>query len=505
MNKLSIKAFSNSNIIKGTIILTIAGFITRIIGFLFRIFLTDKIGAEGLGIYQLIFPIQVVCFSLCTIGFEMAISKLVAATKKTSDNSGLYYLICGIIISLAISIIISFIVFNNSDYIAIHLLLEPRCSELVMYMSLSIPLASIHSCICGYYLGLKNTRIPALTQLIEQIIRVISIYIIILLFEKNNYQVSPVVAVMGSVIGELASTVYCLINISKTFRKKFKYSDFCKRLNSISKQLFMLSLPLTLNKLMLSILQSIQSALIPGMLITYGLSSKDALSVYGILLGLVLPLVMFPSAIVNSMSLLLLPTISEADSSNNNSKIKTATEKACFFSIVFGILCLGIFVRFGNEISTLLFKNDSGIYISKLGIICPFIFITSTIASTINGLGHTEITFIHNIVSTILQIISIIFLIPRCGIDGYIFGLLISSIISSVSHYISMYRLVNFNLNIKKTFIYPFIVIFLLIKMCDIIFISILNFNNTYSFLLSAGISCLIYCLIYFKYFFIKD
>lgn len=501
MNKSYISTFTKSSIIKGTIILTFAGFITRIIGFLFRIFLTGKIGAEGLGIYQLIFPIQIVCFSFCTMGFEMAISKLVAANKKSSDNAGLYYLISGILMSVIISVVITIIVFTNSDYIARRLLLEPRCSELVMYMSLSIPLASIHSCICGYYLGIKNSRIPALTQVIEQLIRVISIYLIIMLFEKYNYRVTPVVAVMGSVIGELSSTIYCILSINKNLRKNFKYSVFYQKIKYVSKEIFMLSFPLTLNKLMLSILQSIQSVLIPSMLITYGLSSKDALSIYGIILGLVLPLIMFPSAIVNSMALLLLPAISEADSNNNTDKIQIATQKATFFSIVFGILCLGIFARYGNEISLLLFRNNSGKYISSLGLICPFIFVTATMASTINGLGHTEITFIHNIVSTLIQILSIIFLIPRYGINGYITGLIISTVISAISHYISMYHLIKFKLNIMNTFIYPFIVIFLLIKICDFVFLNIITLSTIYAFICSGVVICILYSLIYINIF----
>lgn len=399
MNKNTFLSIIKSSVVKGTIILTIAGFITRIIGFFFRIFLTDKIGAEGLGIYQFF--------------------------------------------------------------------------------------------------------------------RVTFTYLLIFTLERYNYPITPVIAVIGSLIGEIASSFYCAINIYSMLNKTYLFKNrieqkkltnnyeisykFKNCYKKITLEILKLSLPLTLNKLMLSILQSIQSILIPSMLIIYGCTSSKALSLYGITLGLVLPLVMFPSAIVNSMSLLILPTISEADSNKNVSKVKLTLEKAITFSSIFGILCFGIFARYGKEISLLIFHSDYGKYICILGAICPFTYITATIGSTINGLGYTEITFRHNIVMALIQIISIVFFVPKYGIIGYISGLLLSSAVGSILHYISIKHLVKFNLNRRKVFIYPFMYVFLLIKSCDSIFIQLLHTENIYTFLTSSIIVCITYILLYLK------
>lgn len=498
MLKNTFKNMFKSSIVKGTIILTAAGFITRIIGFFFRIFLTGVIGAEGLGIYQLIFPVQIVCYSLCTMGFELSISKLVASSKKSLKEARAY-LICGVIISVSISLIIAVIVYVNAQYIAVRLLFEKRCAILIKCMSISIPLTSIHSCICGYYLGLKKTNIPAISQIVEQTVRVLSIYIMVVLLTKNNITVSPVVAVIGSTVGEVGSTLYCVFNLRLKNKKLSFDNEKVHIFKNKTKQILQMSVPLTLNKLMLSILQSIQSALIPSMLVIYGMRSSEALSIYGIILGLVIPLVMFPSAIINSLSIILLPAISEADSNNNSKKICLTIEKSVSFCMIFGILCSIIFYNYGEPISMMLFHANYGEYIKNLGLVCPFIYITYTLASTINGLGHTEITFIHSIVSTIIQIISIIFLIPRIGISGFIIGQLVSCIISSVAHYISMYRLVSFKISLFKSCFLPTVILMLLTYIFKCLFTVFIPINSIAAFIISCMLTCTIYVYILLK------
>lgn len=498
MIKSIYKTLIRSNIIKGTLILTAAGFATRIIGFFFRIFLTGKIGAEGLGIYQLIFPIQTICYSICTIGFETAISKLTAAYAQQKNSSALRYLKCALILSVLISLVMSALIYCNSEYLSSRILMEPRCNNLIKVMAFSVPLASIHSCICGYYLGRKKTNIPAISQLIEQLARVFSIILIIYILEYKQIEITPIVAVTGSVLGEVFSMLFCVFHLRTFFfRKKLPaitHNEFVKN----AKTILSLSLPITLNRLMLSILQSIQSILIPNMLIVYGYSAAKALGVYGILLGLVLPLILFPGAIVNSLSMLLLPTISEADSQHNTKRIKLTTEKALNFCCLFGVFCAAIFIRFGNEIGFFLLSNqDSGTYISLLGVLCPFIYITSTLASIINGLGHTTTTFIINIISTIIQIFSIIIIMPHYGILGYIAGFVFSNILNAIFLFMYTRHIIPVSLHTFSNIVIPSLTLFALIKIMDFIIPARLSMTNPFAAIVSLCIIACAYCILF--------
>ncbi|MBQ3545757.1 MAG: oligosaccharide flippase family protein [Lachnospiraceae bacterium] len=425
---MNISTITGNKIIKGTFILTLSSFISRIIGFLFRIFLTGKIGAEALGIIQLIFPIQIICCSICGFGFENAISKLTAESKIYKDNSKNTYFINGVFISFLISIIVMFFTFSFSKIISNRYILEPRCNVLLKIMSISIPISSIHYCIYGYYLGHRNTKIPAISQIVEQIVRVLSICIFIFIADMYNYRITPSYVITGTVIGETSATIYCLLMLRKS-KVSLNPEDINK---SNIKKILSLSTPLSLNRLLSSILQSFQNILIPNMLIIYGLTNSESLGVYGIVTGIVIPLVFFPSAIIHSFCLMILPTISEANSRKNNSKINFATNKSIELCIIFGVFCSTIFYNYGNVIGELLLNsNDVGKYVSLLGLICPFIYISAILTSIINGLGHTGITFLINIITSVIQIFLIVTVIPKYGVLGFIYAFIIGNFINS--------------------------------------------------------------------------
>ena len=161
-------------LITGTLLLTAAGFLSRILGFFYRIFLSRTIGAEGLGIYQMIFPIHGIAFALCAGPIQTSISRLAAANVKKGRST----FRAGLTISLTISVILMIAIRFSAPFLAEHVLLEPQCAPLLPIMALSIPFSAIHACICGYYYGMKKTAVPALSQLLEQFIRIGAVLLI---------------------------------------------------------------------------------------------------------------------------------------------------------------------------------------------------------------------------------------------------------------------------------------------------------------------------------------
>ena len=155
-------------VISGTLLLSAAGILGKIIGFFYRIFLSRTIGAEGLGIYQLIFPISTICFAITVSGLSTALSKFIAEYQERDPSSPRRFLIVCLMISGSLSLGMMFLLFRYSGFIAENILLEPRCEPLVPILACSIPLASVHSCIHGYYYGKKKAGVPALSSFMEQ-------------------------------------------------------------------------------------------------------------------------------------------------------------------------------------------------------------------------------------------------------------------------------------------------------------------------------------------------
>lgn len=451
---------SKNKVIKGTCILTCAGLITKLIGFYYRIFLSKTIGAEGMGLYQMIFPIYGLCFALSVSGIQTAISKYVAAENANSNSKGMIdTLKTGLTMALIMSFLTAIFLYNTSGFIASDVLGDARCERLLQLAAFSVPLGALHSCINSYYIGRQKTFIPGFTQLIEQVIRVFSVYIITtVLISTNafedNHSLMPELAVIGLILGEAASSIISLLSILN--EKDFKFFNRIEKGKQLKSNILTMACPLTLNRVLLSLVTSLEAILIPLFLQKYGLTGDDAIATYGILTGMAMPFIFFPSTLTNAISSLLLPSISEAQAGGSVKTISFISEKSIKYCLSIGIFCTGFFVFFGNELGIGLYDNYvAGAYITILGWLCPFLYLCSTLASILNGLGHTRLTFRNNMISTIIRLLFVIFVIPKIGIKGYLYGLLISEILCALMHFLALIKYTKIRYNFIEFLLLP--------------------------------------------------
>ena len=418
-------------LLKGTLLLTGAGFITKIIGFIYRIFLSQTIGAEGMGIYQLIFPIHTLCFALSVGGIQTAISRFTAARAALKDEQGArdIFVLSGAL-STAIALIVSAALYHNASWFAVHILLEERCTSLLQVMAFSIPMGTLHSCINGYYYARKKLAVPASAQLLEQCARVGVSYGMFLILTEQGLPVTPMVAVAGLLGGELVSMLFSLIVILWDYQK---HGYRLRKLTSpvkVMQEIITLSFPLTCSRLLVNILHSIESVLIPGHLRLYGLDNGSALSVYGVLTGMALPLILFPSAVTNAVSTVLLPSVAEHQAVGNQKAIRRAILLSVKYCLILGFLSTAFFFFAGDFLGLVLFKNEfAATFIKTLSFICPCLYLSGTLNGILNGLGAANQSFILNTVGLGVRIAFVFFVIPEYGIQGYLWGLIVSELL----------------------------------------------------------------------------
>ena len=440
----------NHPLVTGTVILTLTGLLSRFIGFFYRIFLSNVFGAEGMGIYQLIAPVLALSFALTVSGIQTAISKYVAGETSTHDyRTSFRTLWTGFLLAMALSVVCALYIYLYADQIAVTLLLESRTAPLLRIIALSIPMATVHSCINGYFYGIRKTAIPAVTQLAEQICRVGSVYLIYHICLQHNTTPTISFAVVGLVIGESASMVVSVIAILSRAHQVFPEGITRERTHAVSGtyrritgQLLRLAVPLSANRLVLNLLQSIEAIYIPNRLMAYGLNNADALGVYGVLTGMSLPLILFPSAITNSISVLLLPIVSEAEASGNQAAVRRAIMTSIRYCILLGYGCTAMFLLLGRTAGRMLFHSElAGSFILTLSFICPFMYIASTLNSILNGLGKTIQTFLFSVVSLLLRLLFVFIAIPVYGIKGYLWGMLASQMMQTFLCTVSALRI----------------------------------------------------------------
>ncbi len=497
------KSNSLSNLFKSpffhaTFYLTAAGFLCRLLGFFYRIFLSNVIGAEGMGIYELIFPIYGLCHAISVSPIQTAISKFTAEESKGNGciNSR-RTLHAGLFLSFSLSALLALSVWISSDWIANHFLFEERCTSLLKIMAVALPFSSIHSCISGYYYGIKKAGIPSLSQLTEQIVRVSSVYLLVSIAQTNHLQITPLFAVYGLLFGEAASFLFSTLSIclSKNCGSKKATAFWPIQLKNI----LLLAIPLSLNRLMLTFFQSIESISIPTNLRLYGMSSTTALETYGVFTGMSMHFILFPAAITNSLAVMLLPAVSEAQSQKNNRRISDMASKSLRFCLTIGILFTGIFLVYGADMGTIVFHNSlAGNYIPTLSWLCPFLYVSTTIGSILNGLGKTKSTFLHNMASLCLRILFIFLLVPRLGMYGYLLGVLISQLLLMLLHLYSCQKSIKLEFYVFPDMIKPIFCTASALLITKFLSEHILHTYFSLSPLLELGVHCMLSAFLFF-------
>lgn len=443
--------FAKNRLITGTLILTAASFISRIFGFFYRMFLSQTFGEESMGIYQLISPVIALSYSFAIAGIETSISKYIAECNcEKKESSKVHVLQIGVLLSVGLSILTGFIIFEYAEPISVLLLMEKRCTSLVRIYAISMPLAAIHSCINGYYYGLKKTAVPAVSQLIEQMVRVGSVYLICEIIFQMDKTPSISVAAIGLVAGELASTLTCIISM-RLFSKKdlLTSTDGTFSNSEILNGILKMALPLTLNRIVLNLFHSVESVYIPNRLLLFGFSHKDALSLYGVLTGMAFPLIFAPSTLTNSLSVLLLPYVSEAESMNRTNRIVSAFRKCLTGCILLGVICGIIFFLFGDFFGALLFHSErAGAFIVSLSYICPFLYLGGVLSSILHGLGRAGCVFWLQLISLLIRLLFVFIAIPLIGIQGYLIGILVSQLVFCILIFIALKDYIYYNRNV---------------------------------------------------------
>lgn len=424
MPRLQFKKYAGHPLLFGTALLTATGLASRIIGFFYRIFLSHTIGAHGMGIYQLIFPVFSLGMAFCGAGIQTAVSKYTAEASDSKDKPQVY-LYAGMLLSLGLSLACATFLSMNAEWIAVSVLDEPRCGKLLRILAISLPLACIHSCINGYYYGLQKTAVPSVSQLIEQVCRVLSVYLIYHISGSQGKTVTAAIAVWGIVCGELAGALFSLTFV--------RFSKCTRYFSTALQKIFIFSVPLTANRVLVNFVNSVEAILIPICLKSYGYENQDALSLFGILTGMAMPMILFPSVLTNSISVMLLPSVSQAKAQKNKALIYRTIRRTIESCLVLGFASTLFFLLTYSLIGQYLFANTlAGVYIRTLSFICPFMFLCTTLNSILHGLGYPAATLLINLGSCLIRIAFIWFLVPMYGIRAYLYGMLASQVAAAV-------------------------------------------------------------------------
>lgn len=317
-------------LLKNAIILTITSFILRAFGMVVRLYISNKIGAEGMGLYQLIISIYVLASTFVTAGVRTTIIRLVtdAIARRESTGNIKKIMVKASLISICVSVFAIFIFYFLAEPISIHFLKDSRCILSIKILVLVLPFLAIESCCKGYFLAKRRVIFNSIAQLFEQFVRIVFLFVFLEIWGNVELEKVCMLVILSDMISEAASCIFVYIKYNKETKKistknckGFKLKDF-----------FDISFPVAIDKYITSILKTIENILIPNMLTIFTLSREVSLSEFGYLKGMALPLIFFPASFLTAISTLLIPEASEAKVLNQGDKIRKLVEKTIQFT-----------------------------------------------------------------------------------------------------------------------------------------------------------------------------
>ena len=403
--------------IKSVILLIIGGFITKIISMLIKIVLARLIGTEGMGIYMLISPTFTLLMALAQLGFPVAISKLVAEENKNNKN-----LVFSIIpISLFINVIIIVFLIFSASYISNNLLNEPRCYYCLICIGLVLPFISISSILRGYFFGKQQMFPHVLSNITEDIVRLIILIIGIPIFLKNGIEYAVAFVVLANIGSELTSILILFFFIPKNF--KLTKEDLKVNRQNIY-DVFSIGIPTTMSRIIGSIGFFLEPIILTFVLLKCGYSNKFIVNEYGVINGYIMPLILLPSFFTLAISQALIPNISKAHSHGHYNYVFKRIKLAIFFSLLIGVPATIIFELFPQVPMEFIYNTNVGIdYIKAFAPIALLHYIQAPLTASLQAMGKAKEAMNGTLVGTIIRTIALfIFSYMHIGLWGLLWA-----------------------------------------------------------------------------------
>ena len=448
-----------SGFIYGAIILAIVNFIVRLIGFSYKIILSKLIGPEGIGLFQMVFPVLMFFITFTTAGIPVAVSKLVAKQNSIGNSYGAKKVFkVAFIFTLISASFLSLVIILFGKSIAENILKNNDIYFSVLLTAPAVLIISLSSVMRGYFYGLKKVSPAGISQIIEQLTRIV----FVLGFIYHLYPVSPrfgsIIAVLGISVGELFGLAwlvfhYRLLSHStySNARRQIKY------LMVISKICY-IAIPITISRIISVLMQLANAVLIPQRLMIAGYSSKEAVSIFGRVVGMSLPIIFLPFIVTSALVINIIPNLSEEIELKNYSMIKTNIALSLRITLLISIPLTLLYVFFSEPLAMFFYGDKAvGKYIGILGYSTIFISLQHTLSGILHGMGKQISATVNYIIGMSIQLFCTYFLVsnPSFGINGFFLGFLLSTFTICLLNYISLNSTIRIKISISDYIIKP--------------------------------------------------
>lgn len=485
MNKIS-KFFYQKTLFSNTLLVIITGFIIKILGLLNRIIITRLLGLDGMSLYVLAFPTLLLFISISGMSLNITISKLVSEALQTKAFSPKILLKKSFTISFIVSFITSIIFIIIARPIAVTFL---KNSDLLLPIYATLPLiflVGISDALRGYFNGLKEMKVSCLSMLTEQLFRIFSSIVLIIIFLPKGVIIATFACLLSQSIGEIASITYTTIKIKK--QGLIHYPNTANELKAILD----MAIPSTLSRLIGNFTYFLEPIIYTSILLLLNYDQKFIQTNYTIINAYTIPLLttssFFSIAIANS----IVPHISESYAIGDIKKIHHYLSKALTYSLIPGLILAIIIYNYPGEIMNLIYGTTSGSDLVKpIVFIFLIYYLHAPIISILQAIGKAKLIFITSTIFNFARLILILGLafIPSINYLSVLYAIIICMILSVVVNLIQLVGLIHYRFNYQNIFN---LLILGLLTFC----LSLIFKNFAVNYLLSSCLIAIFFLLI---------
>ncbi len=397
-------------------ILTASSVVMRLCNIWFRVFICTIIGAAGMGLYQLIFSVFLLGITACTSGIGFAVTRLVAEGHNT--RSAVRRCLA---IALALSFAAAAALFFFSDFIALKWIGSQPAAMPLRLLAPGLPFIAACACLRGYFLAIRNTIVPVCGEFLEQLATIGAAVLLL------GLTAHPLEALMlGSTIGEVFSCAFIGVFYLVFINKRKLHAEKSK---GVFQRIVHIALPVQCGSFLRSLLSSTENILIPRGLKKHGAGEEGSLAQYGVMQGMVMPILYFPSAFLSALSMLLIPEMAEANAGGKKEMIQNAASRAIRFTLTFSFLITSLLIVFADDLGMTFYKSaEVGNILRIMAPIVPLMYLDSVVDGMLKGLDQQLYSLKYNFSDSIMRVILIATLIPVFGMKAYIAVLFLSEI-----------------------------------------------------------------------------
>jgi len=456
--------------IRGAAILVVSGLIIRVLGFVYRVYLSNLIGSEGMGLIQLISPFYSLIILTLTSGISIAVSKLTAEERARGNecNTGRITKVAALLV-MAGGLIASLAFLFGGSFIANTILKDSRTYLSILALVPCIPIVACASAIRGYFYGVQNVMPAALANVVEQLVRIAFVMALLSYSLNIGLEYTCALVTVGSAIGEMANLAVTYVTYIRDRKKAPRHGSMMKRI-TIAGKILKISIPVSINRFITSIMGTVESIMIPRRFLAGGLPYTQSLQELGKLSGMAAPLIFFPTVITSSLATTLVPAIAEAISVRNYRLANSRISKALQISFAMGFTFTFVFLCYSHEIGNLLYpKENIGPMLYQLSFTCIFIYIQQTFTGILNAFEKQNQALRNTLAGDIVRLGFIYFAVPHHGIKGYVWGIIASSVIICALDMRTIVRVSGMSIDFRNWIVKPGLICGILILASDYI------------------------------------